>query len=726
MRPPTHCVGRTTPWPQRRSGSGRKQTTLPHRGRFAQTPVPTAPLSSAQSTPANDAGGTNDPNTAQRQAGRETIAGVAPAQAGKQVQPSPGYDFDPYDYSPDADLSAQVAGTVFNAGKADVNRWLQSQRPPVNTAPAPGDTRSRDERDAQDILGVGSTYTYTGDPEDVARQMWAESGVTNAAEFRDAEEYFGRSIVGGTLDTLRDTANDISRRSQLSIPEQQAENAYWGAVAGDRGEMDKVYREYLSSLSPDERDALEITGQLMSPEAVYYLHVNQREQEKHKNDRLVNAVDWGIRYNQETQRIAEEKGLSEKTLQEGSFYRSFGRSLPAAALSLTGGAGAGLVSAEAANLIIGASRVLSGSLTFHSAAGNAYEDAIQGGADPRSAMNYATAVGAVELFTESMVSGMGRLGGRALGLGAPGTQLAESFARRIAQDPVAREMILSTCNVLGEGVEEFLSELGGYFADRIFLKQDQRSFVQALRDAGDSVLPAMMTSTLFEFNTLLLEGLDARQAAALAPEMIVEDLLQRAGLEDADTDRSNDGQTGRQVEGSAQTRSWTDGPRGPIPEDSPSATYYDLQTLQTYDKMERASGGTGLLDRKPPYSPALRRWFRQGGTLEIRVENGHDIWTYTAPGGERCSYVDGNIRFSREHMYSDVGEINIGSFTTRAADRQKAIQILKADYAMKSVPSGYVLHHDSVNGVIQLVQKDIHSMFTHRGGFSIFVTNGGR
>ena len=77
-------------------------------------------------------------------------------------------------------------------------------------------------------------------------------------------------------------------------------------------------------------------------------------------------------------------------------------------------------------------------------------------------------------------------------------------------------------------------------------------------------------------------------------------------------------------------------------------------------------------------------------------------------------------------MYSDVSEINIGSFTTRAADRKKAMHVLMEKYNIEKVPDGYILHHDVTNGLIQLVQKDIHSMFTHRGGFSIYVTNGGR
>ena len=142
--------------------------------------------------------------------------------------------------------------------------------------------------------------------------------------------------------------------------------------------------------------------------------------------------------------------------------------------------------------------------------------------------------------------------------------------------------------------------------------------------------------------------------------------------------------------------------------------------------MERASGGTGLLDRKPPYSPALRRWFRQGGTLEIRVENGHDIWTYTAPGGQQCSYVDGNIRFSREYCHPEVERFYIGDFVSRSSDRQRAARVLFERYEMDDIPKGYVLHHDVENGFMQLIRQDIHSLFSHRGGISIFVTNGGR
>lgn len=36
------------------------------------------------------------------------------------------------------------------------------------------------------------------------------------------------------------------------------------------------------------------------------------------------------------------------------------------------------------------------------------------------------------------------------------------------------------------------------------------------------------------------------------------------------------------------------------------------------------------------------------------------------------------------------------------------------------MPEGYILHHDIENGVIQLVEKEIHEEFTHKGGHSIY------
>ncbi len=414
-------------------------------------------------------------------------------------------------------------------------------------------------------------------------------------------------------------------------------------------------------------------------------------------------MDWGEKYNRETQRIAEKMGFSERTLQIADGFRGIGRMLPQVFASALLGAGAAALSGDAAELIMGACRVLNGSLAFHSAAGSAYEEAVRNGADQESAMEYATAIGAVELFTDSLVNGMGRLGGRALGLDLFGTKPARTLAKMITEDHIAQEMVIATCSMLGEGVEEYLSELGGYFADRLTIQQDQREFAQVLRDAGDSILPAMMTSALFEFNTFLLEGMDAREAAALATDAVFDDFLERAGLNDEEKNV-----------------------RGPLPEDMSSTKFYDLQTIQLYDKMERANGGAGLMQRKPPYSPALRRWFNQDGTVEIRVENGHDIWTYTTADGISGTYIDGNIRFSRGQLYADVGEVNIGSFSGRFSDRQKVIKVLAADYGVEKIPDGFVLHHDINNGVIQLVRKDVHSIFTHRGGFSIFVTNGGK
>ena len=125
-------------------------------------------------------------------------------------------------------------------------------------------------------------------------------------------------------------------------------------------------------------------------------------------------------------------------------------------------------------------------------------------------------------------------------------------------------------------------------------------------------------------------------------------------------------------------------------------------------------------DNKPKYSPDLKNWFAERGTLEIQDINGKKIWTYTNSVGDSVPYIDGYVNFPKKYLYSDIGEINIGSFSgNRTIDNAKLLEVLKNDYGIIGIPKGYIPHHDVNKGIIQLVEKSIHSQFTHIGGHSL-------
>ena len=72
-----------------------------------------------------------------------------------------------------------------------------------------------------------------------------------------------------------------------------------------------------------------------------------------------------------------------------------------------------------------------------------------------------------------------------------------------------------------------------------------------------------------------------------------------------------------------------------------------------------------------------------------------------------CSFID--------EENEEIARFSIGEFSTRSADKAKALKILKkAGY--DSTPDGYILHHGEE--VMEVVDENVHKWFTHRGGFS--------
>ena len=86
--------------------------------------------------------------------------------------------------------------------------------------------------DEAEILGLRGGYT--GKVNDMVQAEWARYNVDNAADYRAALEakgtgadYLWRRAVGGAKGATQALANDISYRSQLAMPYQAAEQAYW-------------------------------------------------------------------------------------------------------------------------------------------------------------------------------------------------------------------------------------------------------------------------------------------------------------------------------------------------------------------------------------------------------------------------------------------------------------------------------------------------------------------
>lgn len=354
-----------------------------------------------------------------------------------------------------------------------------AQTPQPKPAPTPEEVRRNNLNDMNEILGVNS---YTGEAEDIAKEEWRRSGVQNAEEYRRVSDYHWRSGVGGVMDTARNAVNDTYYRLQNGRAEQLAEDAVMREMNLHGGDYNELYAKYLKQY---------------------------REQEK--GYQPTKAVDWGEKYNAETARMAEEAGFNDYVRRDGQLYRAIGGMLPALALSAVGNVGSGVMMAKGAYAAAkGAAKigkVLSASMTFSSASGAAFDNEIAKGTDPETAMKIATLAGVVELGTEAITSGMGRLCGKRLGYGgAAADEMMKRLAARVSSDSAVQNALLYLGGVLGEGFEEFLSEWGNYAANRALSSSDTRTAREVWGDSKESFWDGVFVAGLLNATTLLQSG----------------------------------------------------------------------------------------------------------------------------------------------------------------------------------------------------------------------------
>ena len=334
---------------------------------------------------------------------------------------------------------------------------------------------------------MGLRGGYTGEVDDLVQAEWEKTGVSDAAGYRKVSDYRWRNMVGGAVDTLRNSANDLSYRLQDGRAEQLAENDAVRDAANGKGNYEELYQSYLAKYREETKDFVP-----------------------------VKAVDWGETYNAETARIAEEEGFNDYVLKDGQLYRALGAMAPALAASaagnLAGGAlalGGAYGSARAAAKV---GKALSASMTFSSASGAAYENAIANGMDPEKAMRLATAAGVIELGTEVLNSGLGRFAGKKLGIGGAADKFLESLAGKLTDDPLVQSALVSMSGILGEGFEEFLSEWCGYAAQKAIGGYDTRTMGEVWKDSLAAFRDGAFVAGLLNATTLLQCGVPPQTA----------------------------------------------------------------------------------------------------------------------------------------------------------------------------------------------------------------------
>lgn len=316
---------------------------------------------------------------------------------------------------------------------------------------------------------------------DMVRSEWKRMGVDNAYDYgKIARDYTSRSIPSGVVGAGRDSVN------------------------------------YLYNLYQQAKNNIAKGNQYATGDELLYQDVLKKTGEEYKDKPLEKAVHWGEAYDAESERIAQELNVNEEARKDYQFGQALGRMAPAIALSATGNlAGAGLTAfgaGEAAKGAYAVGRLLSSAATFTSAAGGAYEDAKAHGIDDDRAMTYAATVGAIELATEAITSGLGKVGGKKIGTGGVTDDFVEALAKKASSDPNVQNVIIYGLGMLGEGAEEWLSEWGDYFANRLLVKYDDRTLKDVWGDSKESFIQGAAMSALLNSTQLIRQGVPPKEA----------------------------------------------------------------------------------------------------------------------------------------------------------------------------------------------------------------------
>ena len=430
---------------------------------------------------------------------------------------------------------------------------------------------------------------------DVVRSEWKRTGVDNAYDYgKIARDYKSRSIPSGALLAARDSVN------------------------------------YLYNLYQQAKNNIAKGNQYATGDELLYQDVLKKTGEEYKDKPLEKAVHWGEAYDQESERIAQELNVNEEVRKDYQFGQALGRMAPAIALSATGnlvGGGMTLLGAgEAAKYAYTIGRVLSSAATFTSAAGGAYEDAKAHGIDDDKAMTYAATVGAIELATESIFSGYGKLGGKAIGTGGFTDDFVSSLAKKVSSDQLVQNAVIYAGGVLGEGFEEWLAEWGDHLANKVLVKYDDRTLRDVWGDSKESFMQGAMMSSLLNITQLMQRGVPPKEAIRQG----VDETAAEAGISPtAEQKRSTEpsAQNGQTTNETPTTFSVEDMLKNPVNRSQANRIINDANLRAEYE----AYTGEALPTVKSEAAKAVMEYSRNNAELTPIAQTVLDQRAETAP-----------------------------------------------------------------------------------------------
>lgn len=295
------------------------------------------------------------------------------------------------------------------------------------------------------------------------RENYAKAG----AYAEGLSGYTGRQFVGGALQSAQGAINYIVDMLQVS---------YAGELNQQQAQMQRAANLTGNENLQRTADAMEgiLNEQLERP--------------------LVQAADFGTRYNEKTAEIYQNPTLAQRMT--GTVAEGVGGMVPSI-ISNIAAPGSGLY------------------VMMAGAAGNATDEALKEGASEQNAISYGVAVGAVEGLTEMMFDGVAGVFGK----GAADDAVEEIVKKYLKNNQTAQSYVMKAIGMLGEGFEEFTSEFADEFLKRLYVPTAEKTKGGELwGNALQSFLVGAAISGVMEVSASGLRGLSPSRAAQAAAE----------------------------------------------------------------------------------------------------------------------------------------------------------------------------------------------------------------
>lgn len=313
-------------------------------------------------------------------------------------------------------------------------------------------------RGAVEILsGIGDTMSY-GDR-------------TAAADVLAASKNDKLASIGAKAQTLNDTqarkGAETTRYTAARAASGAAKSAqdfinYFTMVSQRAGEQE------LQNAANSLAAVSALTG---SEKAKQNAESMQKVADEEKEAELVIPAKFGTKY---SQNVENKYDVSDEVRSAAGVAETIGYMAPAALSQY---------------ILPGSSLFVMGA----SAAGNAAEEALADGASKDRALTYGTAVGVLEALTEKAFDGVAGVFGK-------GTfdEWIEGTVKNAVKSEAGQRAVLRFVDALGEGAEEFVTELGNRLANEVIVDTDDRDLRETFSDATYSGLMGIVVSGIMQ------------------------------------------------------------------------------------------------------------------------------------------------------------------------------------------------------------------------------------